>query len=194
MKWADTILFGQPLRDVRLLAGAPAQDWQQFLRDREEAAFERGRRTGESALSAQLLQQRNETVELQRGILTSLQATLPKVAHEAETALIELTLESARKIVAGLPIDVTLVEHTVREALRQAEDTAEIIIQLHPDDLALLRQHQSEILNGLPESGPLRFSPSSEVGRGGCIIQTRFGLVDARRETKIEQLRQSLNA
>jgi flagellar assembly protein FliH len=193
MKWADTILFEQSLRDVRLLAGAPAQDWQQFLRDREQAAFENGRRAGESALSAQLLQQRNDTVELQRGILTSLQTALPKVAHEAETALIDLAFESAKKIVANLPIDLPLVEGTVREALHQAEDTAEIIVQLHPDDLALLRQHQSNIFNGLPESGPLRFVPSSEVGRGGCMIQTRFGLVDARRETKIEQLRQSLN-
>jgi len=194
MKWADTILFGQPVRDVCLLAGAPAQDWQQFLRDREQAAFEEGRRAGESALSEQLLRQRNDTIELQRGILSSLQTTLPKVAHEAETALIELALEAAKKIVAGMPVDVAMVESTVREALRQAEDSAEIIIQLHPDDLALLRQHQAEILNGLPDSGPMRFSHSSEVGRGGCVIQTRFGLIDARRETKIEQLRQSLNS
>jgi flagellar assembly protein FliH len=193
MKWHDTIRFEQPLRGVCLLAGAPAQDWQQFLRDREQAAFENGRRAGESALSAQLLQQRNETVELQRGILAALQAALPKVAHEAESALIELALESARKIVAGMPVEVTMVESTVREALRQAEDTAEIIIQLHPDDLALLREHQAKILNGLPESGPLRFTHSAEITRGGCIIQTRFGLIDARRETKIEQLRQSLN-
>jgi len=194
MKWADTILFDQPLRDVRLLAGAPAQDWQQFLRDREQASFEEGRRAGESALSEQLLRQRNDTIELQRGILTSLQTTLPKVAHEAETALIELALEAAKKIVAGMPVDAAMVESTVREALRQAEDSAEIVIQLHPEDLALLRQHQSEILNGLPDSGPMRFSHSSEVGRGGCVIQTRFGLIDARRETKIEQLRQSLNS
>jgi len=194
MKWADTILFPPGLRDVQVLAGAPAQDWQQFLRDREQAAFENGRRAGESALNEQLLRQRNETVELQRGILASMQAAMPKVAHEAETALIDLALESATKIVAGLPIDVALVEHTVREALGQAQDTAEIMVQVHPDDLALLRQHQSTILNGVPESGPLRFVPSSDVGRGGCVIQTRFGLIDARRETKIEQLRQSLDA
>lgn len=193
MKWADTIPFDQPLRDVRLLAGAPAQDWQQFLRDREKTAFEEGRRAGETALNEQLLRQRNETIELQRGVLASLQAALPKVAHEAETALIDLALESAKKIVAGMPVDVTMVESTVREALHQAEDTAEIVIQLHPNDLALLRQHQSEVLNGSPESGPLRFAHSSEISPGSCIIQTRFGLIDARRETKIEQLRQSLN-
>jgi flagellar assembly protein FliH len=194
MKWHDTIFFAQPVRDVRVLAGAPAQDWQLYLRDRERAAFEEGRRAGETALNEQLLRQRNETLELQRGILTSLQNTLPKVAHEAESALIDLALEAAKKIVAGLPVDVAMVEAVVREALRQAEDSAEIVVQLHPDDLALLRQHQSEILTGSPDSGPLRFLQSSEIGRGGCMVQTRFGLIDARRETKIEQLRQSLDA
>jgi len=193
MKWADSIHFDQPLRDLRLLTGAPAQDWQQFLREREQAAFEQGQRAGETALNEQLLRQRNDTIELQRGVLASLQTALPKVAHEAESALIDLAFEAAKKIVAAMPVDVAMVEHTVREALRQAEDTAEIAIQLHPDDLALLRQHQSDVLTGAPESGPLRFAQSPEISRGGCVIQTRFGLIDARRETKIEQLRQSLN-
>lgn len=194
MKWADTIHFDRPLRDVRLLAESPAQDWQQFLREREAAAFEKGRREGESALNEQLIRQRNETVELQRGILGSLQSVLPQVIREAETTVIELAFETAKKIVASLPIDSAMVENTVREALRQCENTSEIVVQLHPEDLALLRQQQSPILNGLPETGPIRFSSSAEVSRGGCVIQTKFGLLDARRETKIEQLRQSLNA
>ena len=194
MKWSEAIHLERPLRDVRLLTGAPVQDWQQFLGEREQAAFENGRREGERALNEQILSQRNDTIELQRGILNSLSRALPQVAHEAETALIDLALEAAQKIVAGMPVDAALVESTVREALRQAEDTAEIIIQLHPDDLALLRQHQAKILDGLPETGPLRFSGSAEISRGGCLIQTRFGLIDARRETKIEQLRQSIAA
>jgi flagellar assembly protein FliH len=194
MKWADTILFDEPLADVRLLRASPAQDWKNFLSDAETAAFERGRRSGESALNGQLISQRGETLELQRGIFQSLQRALPQVAHAAETALIEIALESAKKVVAGMPVDAALIEATVREALRQAEDTAEISIQMNADDLALLRQHQSPLLEGLPETGPLKFSSSPEVTRGGCLIQTRFGIVDARRETKFEQLRQSLNA
>ena len=194
MKWADTILFDEPLLDVRLLLSSPAQDWQKFLREREHAAYEKGRREGESALNGQLISQRNETMELQRGIFQSLQQSLPQVAHAAESALMEIALESAKKVVAGMVIDAGVVEATVREALRQAEDSAEISIQLNADDLALLRQHQSPLLEGLPETGPLKFSSSPEVTRGGCLVQTRFGIVDARRETKFEQLRHSLNA
>jgi len=194
MKWSEPIQLDRPLRNVCLLAGSPVQDWQQFLKEREQVAYEKGWRDGESALNEQILHQRNATIELQRGVLESLKRVLPQVAHEAETALIDLALTAAQKIVAGMPVDAAMVEATVREALRQAEDTAEIVIQLHPDDLALLRENEAKILNGLPESGPLRFASASEISHGGCIIQTRFGLIDARRETKIEQLRQSLSA
>jgi flagellar assembly protein FliH len=192
MNWSESIPLSRAMRDVRLLTQAPAQDWQDYLREREQAAYERGRQAGERALSEQLLQQRNETVELQRGILQSLQRVVPQVIQEAETSLIALALAAAQKIVAGMPITSEMLEAVVREALRQAEDTAEIIIQLHPDDLALLRKHNASVLDGLPETGPLRFTGSAEVTRGGCIVQTRFGLIDARRETKLEQLRQTL--
>jgi flagellar biosynthesis/type III secretory pathway protein FliH len=38
----------------------------------------------------------------------------------------------------------------------------------------------------------VRFQPSPEVTPGGCLVQTRFGVIDARRETKLELIRQSL--
>ena len=160
----------------------------------ERAAYERGRRDGEKALSAQLLQQRAELLELHQGVVESLQAAVPQITEETEKILIELALEAAQKIIAGMPIQPKIVEAVVREAISQVEDSAEIAVHLHPDDLALLRKHQSPILQGLPETGPLKFVNSSEVTRGGCMVHTRFGLLDARRETKIEQVRQSLFA
>ena len=124
--------------------------------------------------------------------MDALRRAVPQVLQQAESLLMPLALEAARRIVAEMPITPELVERVVREALQQAEDTAEVTIRVHPDDLALLRQYGSELLQGLPGSGPLKFVASSEVSRGGCLIQTRFGLVDARRETKLEQLQQTL--
>ena len=194
MNWAETLNLDQPLRGVCLLADVPSENWEEFLRAREEASYQRGRRDGENALSEQLIQQRTEIAELQRGILESLNQAMPQVIKETEAGLICLALEAARRIVAGLPISAELVESVVREALHEAEDGAEITVQLHPEDLALLRKHDSKILSGLPDRGPLRFVTSAEVTRGGCIVQTRFGLIDARREIKLEQLCQTVNA
>ena len=159
-----------------------------------EQPREVGQQDGERSLSEQLLEQRNEMSELQRGVVESLRGSLPQILVEAQSALIKLALESAQKVIAGLPINPEIVEAVVREALRQVEETAEITIQLNPEDLALLRKHQSPILQGVPDAGPLRFISSAEVTRGGCLVQTRFGLIDARRETKLSQLRQALAA
>ncbi|HEX3624900.1 MAG TPA: FliH/SctL family protein [Verrucomicrobiae bacterium] len=193
MKWSKTVTFQQPVADVRLVARVPAVEAPDPGREREKAAYEQGRRDAEQHLEQQLLQHRNEIVELQNGVVHSMCELLPKMRHEMESALIQLSLESAQKIVGGLPINAKIVEKVVREALDQVQDTAEVAVQLHPDDFALLRKHKSPLLKDSSETGPIRFVASAEVGRGGCIVQTRFGLVDASRETKIEQLRKAVN-
>lgn len=195
MKFSEPITLTRPLLDVRLTKSASGQ--QQPVDDaaeREKAAYERGRREGEVALREQLIAQRNEMGTLLNGVVASLQKAVPALVHEAEGALIQLALESAQKIVAGMPVDPQLVESVVREALRQVEDTADVVIQLHPEDLALLQKHKSEVMQPEPNSKPLQFSSSAEVTRGGCLLRTRFGIIDARRETKLDQLREAVAA
>lgn len=160
----------------------------------EQAAYERGRRDAEKALQQQLLQQRTDLMELQNGVLNSLRQVLPRVAGECESALVELALEAARKLVAGLPLSAEMVEAAVREALAQVQETTEFTVRLHPEDLELLRRAQSSTLPSQDNSGPIRFEPSAEINRGGCLVQTRFGVIDARRETKFEMLTKSLHA
>jgi flagellar assembly protein FliH len=194
MKWSDTLTFTQPLCDVRPLTPIPALEAEHRQREAEAAAYERGYRDAEKSLREQLLQQRSELLELHQGVVDSLRQAVSQVVTETEDALMDLALEAAQRLVAGLPITLEMVEAVVREALNHVEDNAEITIHLHADDLALLRKHQSPLLSGSPDSGPLRFVGSTEISRGDCLVQTRFGLLDARRETKLEQLRQSLNA
>ena len=193
MKWSETITLAEPLRDVRTTALPAESDLERRVRAAEQAAYERGRLDGEKNLGEQMLQQRNELLELHQGVIESLRRAVPNVIQQTENTLMQIALECAKKIVAGIPISLELVEAVVREAVTQTKETAEIMVQLHPDDLALLRKHQSPILQGLPDAGPLKFMCSSEISRGGCLVQTRFGLLDARRETKIEQLRETIS-
>ena len=194
MKWPQPISFNSPLSDVRLAAPAPAPEPVDLAAEREKAAYDRGRLEGENALREQLISQRNEIGTLLNGVIESLRKTVPELVHQTESALIQLALESAQKIVAGMPINPKMVEAVVREALQQVEDSADVTVQLHADDLALLLKHKSDVLKNAPGSKPLQFSPSPEVTRGGCLVRTRFGIIDARRETKLDQLRDAIAA
>jgi flagellar biosynthesis/type III secretory pathway protein FliH len=69
----------------------------------------------------------------------------------------------------------------------------ELHIYLHAEDLALLQKSNAPILLPGPALESTHFHVSPEVTRGGCLVQSRFGVIDARRETKLELLRQSLH-
>lgn len=182
-----SVKLNKPLRGVAAAAvanlGAAEPRVPSAAAPETDAAYERGRRDGETAVRDQLSAQRNEFLELQRGVLESLRQAVPQVVRDAETALIALALEAAQKLVAGLPVTTEMVEAAVREALARVEDNTEITVLLHPDDLALLAP---------PADGKLHYRPSPDVTRGGCLVHTRFGVIDARRETKHELLKRSL--
>lgn len=187
----ETIRLSQPLKDAAL---ARCGDREALYSGDLQASYERGRLDGERALSEQLIRQRAEVMELQTGVLASLREAVPQVAREGERALVALALEAAHKIVCGLPVSAEMIEAAVKEAIAQVEDTASFTVQLHPEDLAVLERTNSPLL--LPQGGEerIRFQPSAHVTRGGCVVQTRFGVIDARRETKVELLRNALTA
>ncbi len=106
--------------------------------------------------------------------------------------MVALAFEIARKLVADLPITREVVAANVREALEQVEDTTEFMVLLHADDLELLGADPAKILNAEVTGHKMRFTASREVTRGGCVVQTRFGIIDTRRETKLARVAESL--
>jgi len=193
--WSDTLTLAQPLRGVRL-KDAPQDTAAETRAASEEelrASYQRGRVDAERDLGQRLLQQRAELHELMGGVLQSLRESVPQILHDTENVLIALSLSAAQKLVANMPISVPMVEAVVRDALAQVEGTAEFTVRLHAADLELLQKAESPLLagNGAKE---FRFLPSSEVTRGGCMVETHFGTVDARRETKFDLLKRTLTA
>ena len=197
MQWRKSLCIGHPLSAVLLVpqAATQARDANEARgRQTEQAAYERGLADGEARLSEQLLRQRAEVLELQNGILASLRQAVPQVVRQSEAGFVGLALEVARKLISDLPVSVEMVEAAVRSALAQAEESTEIEIFLHADDLALLQRSNSPVLLPGPGNEAMHFQASAEVTRGGCLVETRFGVIDARRETKLKLIRQSLNA
>lgn len=188
----DEVRFAKSLRTVRLVAPLSNEDREREFHKREEDAFQRGRREGEKSANESFLRQRGELLELQNGVFRSLREMLPRLGSECEQIVVNLALEAAQKVIAGLPVSVEMVEAAVREALGTVETASEMTVLLNREDLELLRQVNSPLLLIESAGKELRFEVSPQVTRGGCIVQTRFGTVDARRETKLELLRNSL--
>lgn len=185
----------QPLRGVRFAVPSTSEAAAaRRLQEAEQAAAQRGREEGEKILSEQLLRQRAEIAQLQQGVLESLRRAIPQVVQDSEHALAALALEVARKLVSDLPVSAEMVQAAVHEALAQVEETTDCDIHLHPDDCALLEQFDPSLLAGNAGFPRTRVHRTAEVERGGCLVKTRFGIIDARRETKLALLSKSLLA
>ncbi len=191
--WSKTLQFREPLRDLVPSRSAPASAGVAEAREEElRTAYESGRVDGEKALGEQLVRQRGEMRQLLEGVVESLRKSVPQVVSDTEQHLISLALEIAQKLVTDLPISVEMVETAVRDALSQVEGTSEIHVRLHPADMSLLESMGSFLLVPPGEGPAVGFHSSPEVTRGGCLVQTRFGIVDARRETKLDLLKRSM--
>ena len=193
--FSQPLPLAQPLRGVRFAVPSISEaDAGRRLQDAERIAAEQGRQEGEKRLSEQLICQRAEMLQLQQGVLESLRLSMSQVVRDSEQALAALALEVARKLVSDLPISPEMVEAAIREALAQVEDNTECDIHLHPDDCALLEQFNPKLRHGESGFPRARIHRTTDVSRGGCLVKTRLGIVDARRETKLALLSKSLLA
>lgn len=188
----EVIQFQQPLRAACLVGPALSLELETLCQEREQTAYQRGRRDVERSLSEQMLQQRNDLKALKDGVLASLRESLPGVIREWEEGLVALTAELAEKVVAGMPISRELVQAVVREALEEVQHQSALTVLLHPDDLELLQTENSPLLTEEIGGEALTFRGSPEVTRGGCLVQTRFGKIDATREAKFDALKRSV--
>ncbi len=174
------------------VATPPSSD-EAAARARLETSYQRGRADGEKALNEQLLRQRAEMQDLLQGVIAPLRQAVPQVVRDTENTLISLALSVAQKLVADVPISAAMVEAAVRDALAQVEGTAQFTVRLHRDDLELLKNSKSAVLSEA-DGKQFRFLTSPDITRGGCVVETRFGTVDGRRETKLEIVKRSLTA
>ncbi|MBM3839805.1 MAG: hypothetical protein FJ398_17905 [Verrucomicrobia bacterium] len=171
------------------------------LRSREQAGFERGQRDAEERCAQKIDEQRREwesdhraeVVGFLENLNKNIQAQVTEMFKTLEKDVIMLAAESAIKLTSVIPISADMVEAYVREAMNLVEHDTEITVVLHPEDLALLEQHQSSLLNRAGGASILKFRPDAKISRGGCLVETKFGELDARRETKIELLKKAVN-
>ena len=181
------VRFAQPLRHVRVRTGAESFVCESRFRQMIEERYREGYEAGQKALSEQLVEQRKQLIDIQTGLLRSIQAALPTVVAECEKSIVLLAIESARKVVESVPITAEMMEAVVKKALAELQDTAEYEVLMHPEDLALLEQ----VSSGLLPHGDItkvRFGIDSSVTRGGCLIKTRHGAITAIRERMFEKL------
>jgi flagellar assembly protein FliH len=114
-----------------------------------------------------------------------------EAAERLEANAVDLALFLAEKVLGGaLAVEPERVVEAVRGALRGLVERERITILVHPDDLELVRESMDELRTTLGGIEHCEVQAERRVSRGGCIVRTPDGDIDARVETKLLRARE----
>ena len=165
-----------------------AADEQAALLAAREQAIAEGYAEGLRAGRAEAAQQGERVKEL----ADSYASALDNLDFRLADMVLELALDVARQVIAGeLAVHPERILAVVKLALNQmAESTREARLIVNPEDAALLRPHLEAIL----DKNRLRMVEDVRIVRGGCLIETNQGDLDATLQARWRQVVQVLGS
>ncbi|MFZ5434423.1 MAG: FliH/SctL family protein [Calditrichota bacterium] len=153
--------------------------------------FQAGLAKGRTEAAADL----KRGIELLEQYARVLQAEKQEMADKAEQSSVELAFSIAAKILdSELQIQPEKVRDVVKSAMRQVLDCDQIRLRVNVDDFRYLKEVQADLQSLVSSDVPLEIRADDSVARGGCMIETEKGALDARIATQLETLRVSLTA
>jgi flagellar assembly protein FliH len=155
----------------------------------ENEARDRGIAEARSRMALEV----NKAVEPLRERLTQ---TLDELASlrsslmaRTERDLVRLALEIAKKVVhREVTIDHEIALTLARVSLGRIHNRAAATIHLHPEDYTYVSAHREQ----LSSISAIEIIEDRSIGRGGCLIQTEMGDVDARIEQQFAEIERGL--
>jgi flagellar biosynthesis/type III secretory pathway protein FliH len=113
----------------------------------------------------------------------------------AEEDIITLALQLAQKIVHyEVSGSRQVLATTLQRALAYLVDCDHIVIRVNPADLAQAQELQPRLMNSGALSAACSIRGDESIGRGGCVVDSEFGSIDARIEGQFAELEQQLRA
>jgi flagellar assembly protein FliH len=190
MAFAKLISFDRPLVNAAIHGQAGRFLTESELAEREEAAYRRGVDSARALADQQMVDMRADLGHLSGGVFKKLSELEPAMLGQLRQALPSLAIEIARRLLAGYEPPAEVVSRICEEALAEIfpeRENLELVVS--PRDAALLEQTNPNWLQQYPG---LRIRGDSTLGPGDCMVRSRFGLTDARVETKLNALQSSL--
>jgi flagellar assembly protein FliH len=116
-------------------------------------------------------------------------------AERLELEAVDLSLALAEKVIgAAVSVAPELVVEAVRGALRGLVERERVTVLVSPEDLELVREAMGGVVAGLGGIEHCEVQAERRVARGGAVVRTPEGDIDARVESKLERAREVVAA
>lgn len=127
-------------------------------------------------------------------LLLKLQAMKEEFYKHAEPEVIKLVMEIARKVIGELVKEhAEAVQSVVAKALERSIGD-HITVRVNPADYKDIVANESSFRTIIDRTKRLHFKEDETILRGGCVVETEVGTIDAELETQLEAIRKALES
>ena len=181
------------VEDARKKAEELEAEIQAKVEKEEKEAFAKGHAEG-----------RDEGFQEGRGEVERLAETLQKIIsgaidkrneiiQESETQVINLVLLIAKKVIKVISENQrNVVINNVVQALRKLKSRGDVVIRVNLADVELTSEHINDFMKMVENVKSVTVLEDSSVDRGGCIIETDFGQIDARISSQLHEIEEKI--
>ena len=196
---AENILQEARARAEKLLADASQEVTRMNVLSAEEAeklklrAAEEGKQQGVADAKQQMVEQLQKTTERCNALLEAATSEARQIVLGADNQIVELVLAITRKIIYDeLEERPEVILGIVRAALERVRDQNHINIHVSLDDYESILQARNELQSIVGSEQTLTVTADTVLTRGGCMIETSFGTVEAGVDTQLDSIRRAL--
>jgi flagellar assembly protein FliH len=116
-----------------------------------------------------------------------------KLIESAEPELVRLAVGLAERILhQQIALDRGVVVEMAKVAIARLIERESVTVRVNPADLERMRQHRDEFLNAT-DIKHLRIIEDQRVDRGGVLVETDGGTIDARIGTQLNEAKRVLH-
>ena len=118
-----------------------------------------------------------------------------RLFEDAKANILSLVIQISRKVTFdAISIDPDATLQIISKVIDTLIDKTSIKIKVNPDHLPIVEQGIDRFLNNDSTIKEIKIEPDSRVSLGGCLIETPTGDIDARIDSQLSTIEQTLNS
>ncbi len=157
--------------------------------DLKRSAYDEGFKSGQEAGFESGKAEVNRLIERSHKILETVLSRREEILNETEEQVVQLVLLISKKIVKIMSENQKqVVMANVLSALKKVKTRGNVTIRVNLEDVKLLTEHIKDFTAQVENVAGITLVEDSSVDKGGCIVETDFGAIDARISSQLAEL------
>ncbi|HOF00774.1 MAG TPA: flagellar assembly protein FliH [Spirochaetota bacterium] len=178
-------ILSQAREEASRILSEAGEEAEKIKKDSIKQGIEKGYRDGYERESAEV----KRLIERVQVILNASIDKRNEIFIETEQQIIGLVLLISKKVIKVISENQkNVVINNVVQALRKLKSRGEVAIRVNLADIELTTQHKKDFIEMVEGVKSIKILEDSTVDRGGCIIETDFGAIDARISSQLHEI------